>query len=189
MNLRDQNAMEEIGRLALRMMAVAQGRPAGKHATQHERYSPGQLASFAKQIHSARRRRDEILPIERGEPSWDMLLDLFVNYVLERRVSVTSVTVMSGCPMTTALRHLGKLEEQGFLARQESGKDDRVVYVSLTEAGYAKMTALLGQQLAIFKCETPTDPLGPHDRGGNDSYLIWDNVSSISQGKRRHPAG
>ena len=189
MNLRDQNTMEEIRRLALRMMALSEGRPSGKGAVEHERYSPGQLASFAKQIHSARRRRDEFLPIERGEPSWDMLLDLFVNHVLGRRVSVTSATVMSGCPHTTALRHLVKLEEQGLLFRQDSGKDQRVSYVSLSKAGYEKMKILLEQQLSIFYSEAPTDPFGTFPQGDSGAYLIRNNVSSISHGKKRSPAG
>lgn len=75
--------------------------------------------------------------------AWDMLLDLYVREAEERRVSVTSLTIASGGPPTTALRHLHKLLAHGLVTRQDDAEDGRRSWVSLTPASRAAMTELM----------------------------------------------
>lgn len=116
------------------------------------------LASIAKALHYVRSRRSRYLPHELlGEPAWDMLLDLFVQSVECRAVSVTSATHASGSPCTTALRHLGLLQREGLVERQRSSKDQRVSYLVLTDKGRNAMIGAL--------CETvPTSRSDPRAR-------------------------
>ncbi len=86
-----------------------------------------------------------------------MLLDLFVNSVDGRAVSVTSATIASGSPCTTALRHLGLLQHEGLVERQRSCSDLRVSYMALTEKGRSAMIGALGETL-------PTSPRDPRSR-------------------------
>ena len=67
-----------------------------------------------------------------AEPTWDMLLDLFIADCERRRVSVKSVCIGANVPTTTALRHLRWLEEQGLVERLNNPRDARSIHVRLT---------------------------------------------------------
>ena len=65
------------------------------------------MLSTARRAYQARRKRDDHFPGEIfGEPAWDMLLDLYVAFVSERDINVTSVCLGSHVPNSTALRWL-----------------------------------------------------------------------------------
>lgn len=98
------------------------------------------LAVMARVISTQRnRRRDYISHDLLGEPAWDMLLDLFVQYAGGARVSTTSLCIASQVPTSTALRYIGLLEETGYVSRSPSDADRRVTFVSLTELGVISM--------------------------------------------------
>ena len=78
-----------------------------------------------------------------ANPCWDMLLDLYEKMLLNRSVSVSSLALASGVPVTTALRRMGKLEEMGLVRRGKDTADARRVFVELTDAGIDQ----LGQYL------------------------------------------
>jgi DNA-binding MarR family transcriptional regulator len=65
-----------------------------------------------------------------GEPAWLMLVDLAAN--ADRKVSVTSACLASFAPPTTALRHVGELEERGLVRRVPDPEDRRRVWLRLT---------------------------------------------------------
>lgn len=114
------------------------------------RYSPDlqALVGIAKAFRQARSKRSRHRPGELfGEPAWDILLDLFVQSVACRAVSITSATLASGVPCTTALRHIALLQQNGLIERQRNTRDRRVSYVALTEKGRQAMTAALGETL------------------------------------------
>jgi predicted transcriptional regulator len=78
-----------------------------------------------------------------AEPTWDMLLDLFIADRERRRVTVKSVCIGSNVPTTTAMRHLRWLHEQGLVERLNHPRDARSTHVRLTEKAITAMEAYL----------------------------------------------
>lgn len=70
-----------------------------------------------------------------ADPAWDMLLDLAAARAEHRRVSVTSLSIASGVPPTTALRWIGLLIEAGLFERIEDATDRRRAFIVLTDQG------------------------------------------------------
>ena len=94
------------------------------------------LAAIAERMYQERRRRSRHFPSHLfAEPAWDILLDLFVNGVRNRAISITSACIAGGIPATTGLRWLGLLEKEGLLVREISGDDARVTWVRLSDQG------------------------------------------------------
>ncbi|WP_247890108.1 response regulator [Azospirillum brasilense] len=73
------------------------------------------------------------------DPCWDMLLDLMINHLQERRISVSSLCIASGVAQTTALRRITDLHDRGLVRRIADDKDGRRVFIELTEEGVAAM--------------------------------------------------
>lgn len=95
-----------------------------------------ELAKRAVRIRELARRRERYIPREMlGEPSWQMLLELFIQFAGQAKVSTKSLCIISGCPDTTALRHIEQLEAAGFVQRSHSEEDRRVRFVELTREG------------------------------------------------------
>lgn len=70
-----------------------------------------------------------------ADPAWDMLLDLAAARAEHRRVSVTSLSIASGVPPTTALRWIGLLIDAGLFERIEDNVDRRRTFIVLTDRG------------------------------------------------------
>jgi DNA-binding transcriptional ArsR family regulator len=95
-----------------------------------------QALTLARMIYAERRRRDRTFPADIfGEPSWDILLDLFVARGEGRRVPTTSACIGAHVPPTTALRWLRLLEGQGLIEREEDERDGRRTFVRLSTKG------------------------------------------------------
>jgi hypothetical protein len=77
------------------------------------------------------------------DPPWDMLLDLFLQQSMQKRVCVSSLCVASCAPSTTALRWIRALEDAGLVERSRDPDDGRRIFVRLTAAGYAKIAGYL----------------------------------------------
>lgn len=95
------------------------------------------LGGIAKRIYEGRRAREKIIGSDLfSEPVWDILLDLFYQQCLGRRVSVTSCCIAANVPPTTALRWISVLIDRGILSRRPSNQDKRTTYIELTKNGY-----------------------------------------------------
>ena len=104
------------------------------------------LAWTANVTYLRRRKRREFLPVHLlGEPAWDMLLDLFIQYAGGAKVSTSSLCIASHAPASTALRHIAALEAAGLVQRSDCESDGRVSFVSLTEAGRLAMGRCLSE--------------------------------------------
>ena len=98
------------------------------------------LAMKARVIYEKRRRRRDYIPAQfLGEPAWDMLLELFMQYAGGAKVSTTSLCIASDAPNSTALRQIVQLEEAGLVKRSASEFDKRVTFVELTPSGLLAM--------------------------------------------------
>ena len=69
------------------------------------------------------------------EASWEILLDLYACENKGIKISVTSLAVATGAPMTSALRRIQELEGSGFIERLPDGVDRRRATLRLTPHG------------------------------------------------------
>jgi hypothetical protein len=74
-----------------------------------------------------------------AEPSWDILLDLFIADEAGKSVSVSSACIGAAASHGTALRHLGSLQRKGLVERRAHSHDRRCQQVNITEAAAASM--------------------------------------------------
>jgi hypothetical protein len=115
------------------------------------------MAEYAERLYKERRRRSRYLPGHLfAEPAWDILLDLFVNGVRDRAISITSACIAGGIPATTGLRWLGVLEKEGLLVRGISEEDARVTWVQLSDYGMDVMRGYLAETMDLPQLQAPT---------------------------------
>lgn len=109
--------------------------------------------NLARQLYHIRRKRSAIFgTIELfGEPASDLLLDLFIAHSTGNEVSVSSACIGAAVPATTALRHLGILQQEGLVLREQDERDQRRINVRLSQYGVEKMEAYFSE---IAGCTT-----------------------------------
>lgn len=108
--------------------------------------SDEKLATIASSLARMRNRRSRFFPASLfAEPSWDILLDLFISQVRGTCVATTSLCLAANAPQATALRHIAILEEHGLLSRFGAPEDKRLVLVQITAKGYGQMRKCLGE--------------------------------------------
>lgn len=84
--------------------------------------------------------RQRVLPdVAGGVTAWDMLLDLAMAQEEGRRISVSALCSGAGTSVTTALRRLEMLEQQGLVERLPDPEDRRRVWLQLTRKGCASV--------------------------------------------------
>jgi len=88
-----------------------------------------------------------------GEPSWEMLTELMLAKLSGRRVSVTSVCLASKARVTTALRRLEELVDQGFVLRIPDPRDRRRTNLQISEEGERRMRAFLAEMSRMQAAE------------------------------------
>ncbi|MCL6250699.1 winged helix DNA-binding protein [Altererythrobacter sp. KTW20L] len=104
------------------------------------------LAMTARVIYQQRRKRHDFLPAQfLGEPAWDILLELFMQFAGGAKVSTTSLCIAADVPASTALRYIAQLEQAGLVKRESSAFDKRVTFVSLTDQGVLAVGLYLEQ--------------------------------------------
>lgn len=87
------------------------------------------------------RMRRKLIGDEQGDPVWAMVLELCAARLEERELSVTSLCLASGLPVTTALRRLDELEQEGRIKRQPDKTDRRRVFVELDIGFHERVVA------------------------------------------------
>jgi DNA-binding MarR family transcriptional regulator len=110
------------------------------------------LGAFARFLLHARRKRDIALAgIEFGEPSWDMILDLYVQHVAGQTVTVSSLCAASAVPQSTALRWIDAMASAGHFIRSRDPNDQRRIHVRLAPSLLVAIEAILTdmRQLAL----------------------------------------
>ena len=75
-----------------------------------------------------------------SDPSWDILLELFVSTLEGRKVTVSTACMAACAPTTTALRHIAYLVQEGLVVRHPHPADARSTYLELTEQAVSRLT-------------------------------------------------
>ena len=95
-----------------------------------------------KRVLEARRARDQFLPVSLfSDPAWDMLLEAYLAFLEQRRISVSALCHASRAPSTTGLRWLHKLEDEKLVHRTSDPFDARRSWVELSPGGVSAMAA------------------------------------------------
>lgn len=110
--------------------------------------SPTQLPPLVRLELELLRMRRRAVGDEQGDPVWAMVLELCAARLEGREVSVTSLCLASGLPVTTALRRLDELERDGRITRSPDKNDRRRVFVALKSEFYDR---LLEQLVAMAR--------------------------------------
>ena len=104
------------------------------------------LCERARQIRYSRDLRAELFDQNIfGEPAWDILLALYTIDGDRRRLNTRELCELASVALTTALRWLDSLEEQGMVSRAPNPFDQRMVYVELADKGRTAMDHYLSQ--------------------------------------------
>ena len=80
-----------------------------------------------------------------SDPSWDILLELFVSTLEGRKVTVSTACMAACAPTTTALRHIAYLVQEGLVVRLPHPADARSTYLELTEQAVSRLTQFFSE--------------------------------------------
>jgi|CXWL01.1.fsa_nt_gi DNA-binding response OmpR family regulator len=69
----------------------------------------------------------------KDEPGWNMIMELMHARLSGQKVPVSALCAASGVPQTTALRRLGELMGDGYIAKERDPNDARRLWVQPTE--------------------------------------------------------
>jgi hypothetical protein len=89
------------------------------------------------------------------DPSWDILLFLFIALARGERATVVQVCNSTLAPKTTAIRHIQLCEQHGYVTRTADTIDRRRIFLSLAPSGVEAMRGYLEQiPLTSMRCGT-----------------------------------
>ncbi len=90
----------------------------------------GSRLAVAQALLAGRRSRSTLLSgLRFAEPLWDMILEMYVAAAEGKHFKVLKLCAVSGGSVTTALRYLKQLEEEGYMVRQADEYDTRSLIV------------------------------------------------------------
>lgn len=102
------------------------------------------LLTNAKNLIRERNKRQVYFSnISFSEPSWDIMLDLFVARLSGCSISISSACIASRVPPTTALRYISRLDKDGLVHRVADVFDSRRVYLELSRNAMNAMRSYL----------------------------------------------
>ncbi|TWS94446.1 response regulator [Reyranella sp. CPCC 100927] len=80
-----------------------------------------------------------------ADPNWDMMLDLMLAHVEDRKTYLFSLCAASGLPVTNAKRRIEQLIAAGLVQREDDQTDRRRVLLRLTDTGLERLSAYIDQ--------------------------------------------
>lgn len=80
-----------------------------------------------------------------SEHCWRMYLELYKVSLQKKAVSLTSLALVSGMPMATAVRRIHAMRESGLVTYTVDPKDKRRTFVDLSETGARQIEQFLAQ--------------------------------------------
>lgn len=129
----------ELYQLGVRLLSLAKSEDASSEKVRAPLLPPDILLQRAVEQVSLRAMRNEFFSDLFREPAWDILLDILIQDLRERPVSVSDACIASRVPQATALRYIAVLEQQGLIKRRADKRDKRRFYLSLTQSGFKKL--------------------------------------------------
>lgn len=104
--------------------------------------SPPELVDrVAFNIQMRRIRKSHFAGAQMSGANWDMMLDLMLARTHGRLLSASDLATGAEVPLSSGLRMIAALEQQGYVRRTLDEKDRRRSIVRLTDEGAARMMA------------------------------------------------
>lgn len=88
-----------------------------------------------------------------SSPILDMLLELFVATHEGRSAYSWSLCMFAHVPISTALRKMETMEQEGMVIREKAGRDRRRIQVCLTPEGLAAVEGVLDRLVQVYAAE------------------------------------
>ena len=108
--------------------------------------APSAKVRTALRLYQERRARDTLVGAALfGEPTWDMLLDLYARQQLGRPTSITDACLAAAAPQSTALRHLKRMLAEGLLVREIDSADARRSWIRLSAPLLTRLDAYIAR--------------------------------------------
>jgi hypothetical protein len=116
-------------------------------------------------VEGRRRRRRCFAGVRFHDPSWEMILQLYVGSKEDRRITVTRLCSLSGGSATTALRHIEHLEALGYIARETDKNDRRCSNIMMLQPLIEAVDQWLDLQMVAAAAMPRIVPTHPHADG------------------------
>jgi hypothetical protein len=78
-----------------------------------------------------------------SDSCWDMCLDIYICDLKREQITVSSIAHSSGIPMTTAMRYINVMVEEGLLEKSPNPSDNRMIFISTSEICRDKISNVL----------------------------------------------
>ena len=111
----------------------------------------GDLENIVAKLITERRKRRAHFPARLfSDPAWDILLALALAESRHQRLTITKLCESVDVPMTTVLRWISALTDDGLLFRRDDANDKRRKFIELSSDTYATMAAYCSTIHATF---------------------------------------
>lgn len=140
-----QQANEQIEKLD-RRIANSNSQIGNEELVLQENLKTADLIDRAQKYLRWGRRKSEALDAGNGlftDSCWNMCLDIYICGLKEERVTVSGIAHSSGIPMTTAMRYINVMAEQGLIQKTQNPADNRMTFVSVSPDCMNKINDLL----------------------------------------------
>lgn len=84
------------------------------------------------------------------DPSWPILLEIFIGTIQSRKISVSDLAQGLRISPTTSLRHIEKMEGEGLVARRDDPADGRRTFIEPTAKAMAGVACVLDDMRVTF---------------------------------------
>ncbi|WP_109357454.1 helix-turn-helix domain-containing protein [Sphingorhabdus sp. EL138] len=78
-----------------------------------------------------------------ADSCWNMCLDTYICDLKGQKITVSSIAHSSGIPMTTAMRYINVMAEEGLLEKSPNPSDNRMIFISTSETCKDKISTIL----------------------------------------------
>ncbi len=78
-----------------------------------------------------------------ADSCWNMCLDTYICDLKGEKITVSSIAHSSGIPMTTAMRYINVMAEQGLLEKTQNPSDNRMIFISTSATCKDKVSTIL----------------------------------------------
>lgn len=107
---------------------------------------PADLVDRAEKLLHWGRLKSGVLDTGNGlfaDSCWNMCLDIYICGLKDEQVTVSAIAHSSGIPMTTAMRYINVMVEQGLLEKSSNPADNRMVFVAVSGTCRDRIESLL----------------------------------------------
>lgn len=109
--------------------------------------SAEELGEMIKGHIASRQRRAKFFPADIfADPAWDILLEVFLADIEQRRLTISCACMAACVPPTTALRWISSMTATGLLERYPDRHDGRRHYVQLSTVASQSMRSYFSEE-------------------------------------------